>query len=47
MACPDGGGRVTDDDRVALNGQISRSSFYAGMRVLPKAEREAMFAVYA
>lgn len=38
---------MTDDDRVALNGQISRSSFYAGMRVLPKAEREAMFAVYA
>ena len=24
----------------------SRSSFYAGMRVLPKAEREAMFAIY-
>jgi phytoene synthase len=24
----------------------SRSSFYAGMRILPKAEREAMFAVY-
>jgi phytoene synthase len=24
----------------------SRSSFYAGMRVLPKAERQAMFAVY-
>jgi phytoene synthase len=27
--------------------QASGSSFYAGMRVLPKAEREAMFAVYA
>ena len=26
--------------------QASGSSFYAGMRVLPKAEREAMFAVY-
>ena len=26
--------------------QASSSSFYAGMRVLPKAEREAMFAVY-
>lgn len=25
----------------------SKSSFYAGMRILPKAEREAMFAVYA
>lgn len=24
----------------------SRSSFYAGMRVLPKAQREAMFAIY-
>lgn len=24
----------------------SRSSFYAGMRILPRAEREAMFAVY-
>ena len=24
----------------------SKSSFYAGMRILPKAEREAMFAVY-
>jgi len=27
--------------------QASGSSFYAGMRILPKAEREAMFAVYA
>ena len=27
--------------------QASGSSFYAGMKVLPKAEREAMFAVYA
>jgi phytoene synthase len=27
--------------------QASGSSFYAGMRVLPKAERAAMFAVYA
>ena len=25
---------------------VSGSSFYAGMRVLPKAEREAMFAIY-
>ena len=30
-----------------VQAQASRSSFYAGMRVLPKAEREAMFAVYA
>jgi len=38
----------TDAEReTALHGQVSRSSFYAGMRVLPKAEREAMFAVYA
>ena len=27
--------------------KASGSSFYAGMRVLPKAEREAMFAIYA
>ncbi len=25
----------------------ARSSFYAGMRVLPKPEREAMYAIYA
>ena len=30
----------------AAETQASGSSFYAGMRVLPKAEREAMFAVY-
>jgi len=30
-----------------LQAQVSGSSFYAGMRVLPKAEREAMYAVYA
>ena len=29
-----------------LRAAVSGSSFYAGMRVLPKAEREAMFAVY-
>lgn len=29
-----------------LRAQVSGSSFYAGMRVLPRAEREAMFAVY-
>ena len=27
-------------------GQASGSSFYAGMRMLPKAEREAMYAIY-
>ncbi len=31
----------------AAETQASGSSFYAGMKVLPKAEREAMFAVYA
>ncbi|MEG3124564.1 presqualene diphosphate synthase HpnD [Sphingomonas sp. GB1N7] len=30
----------------ALQKQVSGSSFYAGMRVLPKAEREAMYAIY-
>lgn len=30
----------------ALAAAVSGSSFYAGMRVLPKAEREAMFAIY-
>ena len=30
----------------ALQSQVSGSSFYAGMRVLPKAEREAMYAIY-
>ncbi|WP_267386240.1 presqualene diphosphate synthase HpnD [Sphingomonas sp. GC_Shp_3] len=31
----------------SLQSQVSGSSFYAGMRVLPKSEREAMYAVYA
>ena len=31
----------------SLQEQVSGSSFYAGMRVLPKAEREAMYAIYA
>lgn len=31
----------------ALHAQVSGSSFYAGMRVLPKAERDAMYAIYA
>ena len=30
-----------------LRAKVAGSSFYAGMRVLPKAEREAMYAVYA
>ena len=30
-----------------LQAQVSKSSFYAGMRVLPKVQREAMYAVYA
>ncbi len=29
-----------------LQAKVSGSSFYAGMRVLPKAEREAMYAIY-
>ncbi|MDE2404928.1 MAG: presqualene diphosphate synthase HpnD [Sphingomonadales bacterium] len=31
----------------ALRAKVAGSSFYAGMRVLPVAEREAMFAIYA
>jgi phytoene synthase len=31
----------------ALHGQVSGSSFYAGMRVLPRPEREAMYAIYS
>lgn len=31
----------------SIQAQVSGSSFYAGMRVLPKAEREAMYAIYA
>ena len=33
------------DDR-ALQAQVSGSSFYAAMRIMPKAQREAMFAIY-
>ncbi len=36
-----------DATPAALQAQVSGSSFYAGMRVLPRAEREAMYAVYA
>jgi len=35
-----------DATPAALQAQIAGSSFYAGMRVLPKAEREAMYAIY-
>ncbi|WP_428666395.1 presqualene diphosphate synthase HpnD [Reyranella sp.] len=33
-------------DAAQFRTQVSGSSFYAAMRVMPKAEREAMFAVY-
>ncbi len=36
-----------DTTPAALQAQVSGSSFYAGMRVLPKPRREAMYAVYA
>jgi squalene synthase HpnD len=35
---------VFDPD--AIEKKVSGSSFYAGMRILPKAERSAMFAIY-
>ncbi len=35
-----------DTDNAALQAQVSRSSFYAAMRIMPPAEREAMFAIY-
>jgi squalene synthase HpnD len=34
-------------DTGAIEQKVSGSSFYAGMRVLPKAERTAMYAIYA
>jgi squalene synthase HpnD len=34
-------------DTQAIEQKVSGSSFYAGMRVLPKREREAMYAIYA
>lgn len=37
---------TADATHVALQKQVSGSSFYAGMRVLPKAERDAMYAIY-
>ncbi|MBV8592986.1 MAG: presqualene diphosphate synthase HpnD [Caulobacteraceae bacterium] len=35
------------DDLASEGGQARGSSFYAAMRLMPRAEREAMFAVYA
>jgi phytoene synthase len=37
---------TADTDDAALQAQVSRSSFYTAMRIMPKAEREAMFAIY-
>lgn len=37
---------MNDTAATAPATQASGSSFYAGMRMLPKAEREAMFAIY-
>ena len=37
--------QVEPDDS-ALQAQVSGSSFYAAMRIMPKAERAAMFAIY-
>lgn len=37
---------TTDLNSAGLQKQVSGSSFYAGMRVLPRAEREAMYAIY-
>jgi phytoene synthase len=37
---------TVDADNAALQAQVSRSSFYTAMRIMPKAEREAMFAIY-
>lgn len=37
---------MTDVTASDLHAKVSGSSFYAGMRVLPKAEREAMYAIY-
>jgi phytoene synthase len=34
-------------DAAALQAQVSGSSFYAAMRLMPKAERAAMFAIYS
>ncbi len=46
-AAPDGGPAPSAPDAAALRAQIARSSFYAAMRLMPRAEREGMFAIYA
>ena len=38
--------QVAPFDPETLRAKVAGSSFYAGMRILPEAEREAMFAVY-
>ncbi len=38
---------MSDDPIAAAETKARSSSFYAGMRVLPKAERTAMYAIYA
>jgi len=38
---------AADEAIASVQAKAAGSSFYAGMRVLPKAEREAMFVVYA
>jgi phytoene synthase len=37
---------VAPSDVDAIRARVSGSSFYAAMRLMPKAEREAMFAIY-
>src|SRR5260370_42134566 len=37
----------TAADPAALQAQVSGSSFYVAMRVMPKAERAGMFAIYS
>ncbi len=37
---------MAETDNDALQAQVSGSSFYAAMRIMPKAERAAMFALY-
>jgi phytoene synthase len=39
--------RATPREILAVEQKAKRSSFYAAMRLMPRAEREAMFAIYA
>jgi len=39
--------RVTQPDAIANAGRASGSSFYMAMRILPLAQRDAMFAIYS